>query len=130
MADENKELDELRAAFVQLQEQFEELREARTAPERREARDDLEDAEAQFRRAARRLGLDPKQLRELHDEAARKQRRDEIRAVFAELAAEVADDDEEEAGDETKDGDGDEKDGDDGDGRKAKTGDETEEEWV
>lgn len=120
------ELVALRKQLDRLQRDYEELRDAATPRERRDARDDVEDAQRAFEKAARRLGMDPDEIRTL-TEKAREDKLDalvdaKVRAILAEQAGAAGDGDGDEDGD-----DGDEKDDDAGDEKDV--GDKTKE-WT
>jgi len=80
-----EEFGALSTAVTELREALDELREARTAPERREAQEGVRDARADLATVARELGLDPKRLQAAAEEAKLKDERERLRPLLIEL---------------------------------------------
>lgn len=75
-------MDELRQAF-------QDLKDASTPAERREAREDADEAEQDLAATAKRLGVSRKTLEDSIQAARRAERKDELRPILAELLAEA-----------------------------------------
>lgn len=91
-----QEFSELAAGMKELREAFDDLRTARSEPERREARSDVRGAKADLAATARELGLDPKRLEAAAAEAKSADEKERLRPLLIELldeelAAEVTD---------------------------------------
>lgn len=80
-----QEFSELAGAVREVREALDELREASTAREKDEARDNVRDAKADLTMVARELGLDPKRLQAAAEEAKLKDERERLRPILVEL---------------------------------------------
>lgn len=94
-----------------LRQRFEDLDDADTPAQRREAQGDLDDAEEDLEAMAKRLGIPRKTLNESIAAARRAERKEELRPVLAELLEELK-----AAGDPKPPAGGDDDDDDDADG--------------
>lgn len=112
MADEDRdegitraEFDELRSSLTGLSDAVRELREARTPDERREARQDVREAEEDLDATAKRLGVSRAKLEESIAAARKAERKEELREPLRELLEELraeSDDGDDEDGDAGK----------------------------
>lgn len=98
------DLADLRAGMDELRTAFQDLREASTPADRREARDDVDDAEQDLAATAKRLGVSRKTLEDSIQKAKQAERRDELRPILAELLAEAKENDTTPEPGEEKDG--------------------------
>lgn len=80
-----EEFAELKTAVGGLTSALEELRQARTEPEKTEARDGVREAKADLKTLASELGIDPKRLEQAAENARREQRKEELRPLLVEL---------------------------------------------
>lgn len=83
------DLAALRRELAELQQGMRELREARTEPQRREARERVRDAEADLDQLARAAGVSRQALESAMAEAKRAERKEELRPIVLELLAEA-----------------------------------------
>ena len=88
-----EEFAELKDAVGGLTSALEELKAARTEPERRDAQEGVAEAKADLKTLAKELGIDPKRLEDAAAEAKKAERREELRPLLLELLdEELADD--------------------------------------
>jgi len=80
-----QEFTELADAVKGLGASLDELKAARSEPERREAREDVRDAKADLATVAKELGLDPKRLEQAAGEARRSDELERLRPLLVEL---------------------------------------------
>ena len=86
-----QEAAELRQGLRDLQQAVQELREARSEPERRHARRQIESAEADLDSLARQSGISRQSLERAMTEARRAEQKEELRPIIQELLQEERD---------------------------------------
>jgi transposase-like protein len=102
MTDDNNapdpgDLASLRSELADYKKALDELKAASTPAEKEEAREDVEDAEADLGAVARKLGISPSALRKATADAKRAEQKENLRPIIQELLDElVGDDDEDE----------------------------------
>lgn len=84
-----EDLADLRAGMDELRQALQDLKDASTPAERREAREDADEAEQDLAATAKRLGVSRKTLEDSIQAARRAERKDELRPILAELLAEA-----------------------------------------
>lgn len=84
-----QEASELRSALAELQDAVQELREARTAGERSDARESVQEAKGDLDAVARQLGISRETLERAAREAQQSERKNELRPILRDLLAEI-----------------------------------------
>jgi hypothetical protein len=97
------EFDELRTGLSELADAFRELREASTPQERRRAQGEVDDAEEDLDKTARRLGVSRAKLEESIAAARKAERKEELREPLRELLEELKADGADDDGDDDDD---------------------------